>query len=297
MMTIKEFAALCACNAQTLRYYDKIDLLKPVKVDPWSGYRYYEGSQALNFVKIKNLQSADFSIDEIKKLLTLSDQQVYEAFSAKIARQEQKLERIKEIQRSYLTEMNNMKTMIHCLCNYLLDKTEDQECIRDFGLTPDDIPRLVEALRNNMLSRLENNPNEPQEVTLVVNDREFVGEQAIENLTFLLKGEDLSGTVLLNADHVGKEEVLKPEDEESVWEIHGWEYVHEFISKIPRLDPDREYNLLFHLRERTNRGNIAFPMFMLGAMALRGYGPEYTVHCTVESAKDGQNHFYLMQKK
>ena len=34
-MTIKEFASLCGCNTQTLRYYDKIDLLKPVKTDQW----------------------------------------------------------------------------------------------------------------------------------------------------------------------------------------------------------------------------------------------------------------------
>ena len=76
MMTIKEFAQLCSCNAQTLRYYDKIDLLKPVKVDPWTGYRYYTSAQAIDFVKIKNLQAAVFSIDEIKVLLTKPDQQV-----------------------------------------------------------------------------------------------------------------------------------------------------------------------------------------------------------------------------
>ena len=28
MMTIKEFASLCGCNTQTLRYYDKIDLFR-----------------------------------------------------------------------------------------------------------------------------------------------------------------------------------------------------------------------------------------------------------------------------
>ena len=54
-MTIKEFAKLCGCNSQTLRYYDRIDLLKPVEVDQWSGYRFYEEAQALDFVKIKNL--------------------------------------------------------------------------------------------------------------------------------------------------------------------------------------------------------------------------------------------------
>ena len=85
MMTIKQFASLCGCNTQTLRYYDKIGLLKPVKVDSWSGYRYYTKSQAMDFVKIKNLQAADFSIDEIKILLAMSDQQIYEAFDRKIA--------------------------------------------------------------------------------------------------------------------------------------------------------------------------------------------------------------------
>lgn len=53
-MTIKDFANLVECNPQTLRYYDREDLLKPVRVDQWSGYRYYEEEQALAFVKIKN---------------------------------------------------------------------------------------------------------------------------------------------------------------------------------------------------------------------------------------------------
>lgn len=66
-MTIKEFSRLCDCNPQTLRYYDHVDLLKPVKVDSWTGYRYYDEDQALQFVKIKNLQRAGFSIDEIRR--------------------------------------------------------------------------------------------------------------------------------------------------------------------------------------------------------------------------------------
>ena len=46
-MTIKEFARLCGCNPQTLRYYDHVNLLKPVKVDQWSGYRYYDEEKLL----------------------------------------------------------------------------------------------------------------------------------------------------------------------------------------------------------------------------------------------------------
>ena len=71
-MTIKEFARLCGCNPQSLRYYDHVNLLKPVKVDQWSGYRFYEEEQALAFVKIKNLQKAGFTIEEIKELSNIS---------------------------------------------------------------------------------------------------------------------------------------------------------------------------------------------------------------------------------
>ena len=51
-MTIKEFANLCECNPQTLRYYDSIDLLKPVNVDLWTGYRNYDESQGETYVNL-----------------------------------------------------------------------------------------------------------------------------------------------------------------------------------------------------------------------------------------------------
>ena len=76
-MTIKEFSRLCGCNPQTLRYYDHVDLLKPVKVDSWTGYRYYDEDQALQYVKIKNLQMAGFSIDEIRGLLDADNDTIH----------------------------------------------------------------------------------------------------------------------------------------------------------------------------------------------------------------------------
>ena len=111
-MTIKEFAKLCNCNPQTLRYYDKEDLLKPEAVDAWTGYRHYNEEQALDFVKIKNLQDADFSIKEIKELLLKSDAEIYRAFDKKIEEQVEKLERIRKTQATYLSEKQNMETKI-----------------------------------------------------------------------------------------------------------------------------------------------------------------------------------------
>ena len=85
MITIQGFAKLCGCNTQTLRYYDRIGLLAPAKVDEWTGYRYYEEEQALLFVKIKNLQQADFSIEEIRTLLPGDDDLLMAACSRPIS--------------------------------------------------------------------------------------------------------------------------------------------------------------------------------------------------------------------
>ena len=84
MITIQGFAKLCGCNTQTLRYYDRIGLMAPAKVDQWTGYRYYEEEQAMMFVKIKTLQQADFSIEEIKGLLGKDDSFLMEALEQKI---------------------------------------------------------------------------------------------------------------------------------------------------------------------------------------------------------------------
>ena len=100
-MIIKEFAKLCDCNPQTLRYYDSIDLLKPVNVDKYTGYRHYNVEQALQYLKIKKLQDAGFSIEEIKKLINASDDVIFDALNKKILEQESKLLEIKKIQNNF----------------------------------------------------------------------------------------------------------------------------------------------------------------------------------------------------
>ena len=120
-MTIKEFAKLCECNPQTLRYYDSIDLLKPVKVDEWSGYRYYDKEQAIDYVKIKNLQKAGFTIDEIKNLVTQDDATIFNAFETKVREAEARLAEIKEIRQSYQSEMNTIKNKLTDIKNKILE--------------------------------------------------------------------------------------------------------------------------------------------------------------------------------
>ena len=131
MITIQGFAKLCGCNTQTLRYYDRIGLLAPAKVDEWTGYRYYEEQQAMLFVKIKNLQQADFSIDEIRPLLAEDGERLQEACERKIREQEQKLDHDIALIREGYTAGNWIATPSKDACQLCRERSV---CRRRFNL-------------------------------------------------------------------------------------------------------------------------------------------------------------------
>ena len=296
MITIKQFAALCGCSTQTLRYYDRIDLLKPVKVDQWSSYRYYTKPQAIDFVKIKNLQAADFTIEEIKTLLTLPDQQVYEAFDQKIAVQTQKLERIKEIQQSYLTEVNTMKTMIHSFCDHLMEKAVNPEMLREFDMGVDDARAMVDTIRKLMISCTVDFGEEARTVTMVLDDKLLEGPEAVENMIFLINEEELEETVYLNADHIKQESSDFTQNTELIWEKHGWHLACEFLKDIPAQEADQQYILLIRRYRKPMCDKLSYPFFLIGNMLQKGYTPE-KLECYVEPSNDGQNHVLLLRKQ
>ena len=299
MMTIKEFAKLCSCNAQTLRYYDKIDLLKPVKVDPWSGYRYYAPTQAIDFVKIKNLQAADFTIDEIKSLLTQSDQLVYEAFGRKIAEQEQKLERIREIQQSYLTEKTMMEKIVHSVSDFILRSCTNLDALREFGLTPEDAPEVLARLRTYLNHWIAPNADPDcdwDEITLVINDETFHGEHDVLERLQTLAEEKPSNTVLLGDSTITQDGDFDPADHITLWEKHGWEHVHEFMDEIPSMEKGEQYCFWIHLKGDQYKDDLSFGMFMLGAMLLKYQTDDIVMGCVTTRSPDSKNHFALLRK-
>ena len=68
-MTIAEVSKKYNLTADTLRYYDRIGLLKPVKVDDGNKYRYYSYTQFHYIDRIKYLQHLGLSLEEIRTVL------------------------------------------------------------------------------------------------------------------------------------------------------------------------------------------------------------------------------------
>lgn len=270
-MTIKEFAKLCGCNPQTLRYYDRENLLKPVKVDESSGYRFYDEKQAITYVKIKNLQKARFSIDEIKNLLNKNDTEIYRAFETKIAEEEKLLQEIKNIQKTYQTEIVNMKYKIETLHKSIKKSMGTYSPMDEFGIDHKDYTEVIKNL-DNLFERM-------------------------------LEADDYSKYKLIDYSDENKKmeeqnfiECLANPDLELIFERHGWKNVKDFANEIPELLNNEEYFFLFKLEaEKVN--NTAFANTLLGILCIKNQDREMNLKCNVIYSDDGNNYFWLLKTK
>jgi DNA-binding transcriptional MerR regulator len=69
MIRIGDFSKLSRVSIKALRLYDEMGLLKPVEVDRFTGYRYYEFDQLPRLYRILALKDLGFSLEEISRLL------------------------------------------------------------------------------------------------------------------------------------------------------------------------------------------------------------------------------------
>ncbi len=103
MLSIGEFSRICQVSVKTLHYYDRIGLLKPIKVDTFTGYRYYSRQQMEQMLFIQRLKRYGFTLEEIRELLSCTERSI---LSSKLLRQKEKLiHKLKETEQ-IITELS-----------------------------------------------------------------------------------------------------------------------------------------------------------------------------------------------
>ncbi|NTU89756.1 MAG: MerR family transcriptional regulator, partial [Actinobacteria bacterium] len=73
MYRIGEFSKMSKTTVKTLRYYDEVGLLKPKRVDDFTGYRFYTTDQLVRLHHIQALRQIGLSIDEIRLIMSGRD--------------------------------------------------------------------------------------------------------------------------------------------------------------------------------------------------------------------------------
>ena len=98
LMSISDFAAYCGSTRQTMQYYDRIGLLRPLQTGG-QGYRYYHPLQGHEMRLIHSLQRSGCSLEEIKDILNSQDiETLKDRFEEKRAALELEQQRIRREQ-------------------------------------------------------------------------------------------------------------------------------------------------------------------------------------------------------
>jgi effector-binding domain-containing protein len=135
---IGDFSRLSFVTVKALRYYDEIGLLKPVKVDRFTGYRYYSADQLPRLNYIIALKDLGLSLDEIAVLTkdSLTPGQMRDIFILKKA----------ELQQRVSDEQRRLDQV-----EKLLMRIEKEGTMPDYQVTLKKIePQLVASVRETL---------------------------------------------------------------------------------------------------------------------------------------------------
>jgi DNA-binding transcriptional MerR regulator len=110
MFRIGEFSQIGCVTIETLRHYDALGLLKPEKVDPFTGYRYYTAKQLQSINRIIALKEVGFSLEEIARILRdkLTTDELRGMLKAQLVSAESAIETAQLRRERILTRLNHL---------------------------------------------------------------------------------------------------------------------------------------------------------------------------------------------
>ncbi|MCS7477362.1 MerR family transcriptional regulator [Umezawaea endophytica] len=97
LLSIGEFATMTRLSRKALRHYHDVGVLEPAKIDPETGYRFYDTSQVRSAHLIRRFRELDMPVAEVKAVLEAPSESVRnEVIEAHLRRLEEQAERTRE---------------------------------------------------------------------------------------------------------------------------------------------------------------------------------------------------------
>lgn len=148
LFSISETAKIACMTTETLRHYDRVNLVKPCKVDEWTGYRYYSGQEIVKLNTIKTLRCMDLTLAEIKELLSYDD---FSKIAGALKQAEQNADK-------KIAELNNAKAKIARARSYYESKLNGEQPTKSIFVKrlPERIILLSDTIQTPTLDNLWN---------------------------------------------------------------------------------------------------------------------------------------------
>jgi DNA-binding transcriptional MerR regulator len=108
LLSIGRFARLAGLSIGALRHYDELDLLRPTRVDPETGYRWYGTDQLARARLIARLRELEMPLDEVRAVSEADDaaqrRRLIAAHRARVEARTHRLQRVLHALRHLSTE-------------------------------------------------------------------------------------------------------------------------------------------------------------------------------------------------
>ena len=108
LLSIGAFADMTRLSLKALRLYDELDILKPLHIDPQSGYRYYGVDQVARARMIRSMRDMDMPLAVIRRMLAVlpvSQAQAELLVHQHLALRERQLEQIRGLARQFTQQL------------------------------------------------------------------------------------------------------------------------------------------------------------------------------------------------
>lgn len=155
--TVGQMAKLSNLSKQTLRYYDQIDLFKPIFIDDQTNYRYYTESQLYLLDLIKSLRFVGTPLEKIKEIQHYSIEEMILYLNEQEAAIEQQLARLEDTKYTLRKTRKQMEEQLAIpVMNEVFERIQEDEtflCLTVHKSTAEnvsneDLLRLTETIED-----------------------------------------------------------------------------------------------------------------------------------------------------
>ena len=203
MFRIGEFSQITRVTIDTLRYYDAIGLLKPAKVDPFTGYRYYSATQLRSLNRILALKEIGFSLEEIARVLQekLTNDELRGMLKAQLVQAERDVQTAQLRRERILARLNHLKSEDHMPTYEVTLKSVDKltvAALREIVPTIEQMPERCSELFHTLERWLKpNGVSLGPSMTIYYNEG-FTRENIDTECSFILPDPETAKTMLLD---------------------------------------------------------------------------------------------------